>query len=233
MRVAITGEKGFLGIHLTSYFKHILKYEVIELGRDYLEELSKKKQIDWLILGAFIHRHPEKNKVLDLNRNLTQNTLKVLEKSNFNGNIAFLSSIQEGNGSPYGQAKKEAREVFANYCLKTNSKFIAFKLPNIFGEYAKPKHTSFIATFCYNLNNDISIDYNKNKVSLCYVHDAIKIIAKFEQINFPITETTVETVYFILKDTKNNIKQGILPSFKTKLELDLYNTYLRYIHYRL
>ena len=63
MKVAITGEKGFLGVHLTNYFKNILKYEVISLGKNYLNNLDKLKDLDWLVIAAFVHRNPEKGKV--------------------------------------------------------------------------------------------------------------------------------------------------------------------------
>ena len=61
MKIAITGEKGFVGLHLVNYFKYILKYEVIELGRDYLFKLSEVDELDWLIHGAFpIQSNPGK-----------------------------------------------------------------------------------------------------------------------------------------------------------------------------
>ena len=43
MKIAITGEKGFLGYHLTQYFKWVKKYEVIPLGRDYINNIKLLK----------------------------------------------------------------------------------------------------------------------------------------------------------------------------------------------
>ena len=53
MKIAITGEKGFLGYHLTQYYKYISKDEypewgfanhvVVELGKNYLENINLLK----------------------------------------------------------------------------------------------------------------------------------------------------------------------------------------------
>ena len=89
MKIAITGEKGFIGVHLTNYFRQVLKYEVIELGKDYLNNLPMISELDWLIHAAFVHRNPNPEKVLDLNRSLTQATINCLK----NNNIQIFSLV--------------------------------------------------------------------------------------------------------------------------------------------
>ena len=56
MTVAITGEKGFLGYHLTQYYKWVKGYKVISLGKNYLNNLSKLKDSDVLIHCAGVNR---------------------------------------------------------------------------------------------------------------------------------------------------------------------------------
>jgi UDP-2-acetamido-2,6-beta-L-arabino-hexul-4-ose reductase len=234
MKIAITGEQGFIGIHLRNYFKYILKYEVIELGKNYLETLPNIKDLDWLIHAAFIHRDKEPEKVLTKNRALTKKTIECLEQANLKCSITFLSSIQEDLDNYYGQSKKEAKKEFENYCKLNNSTFISLKLPNIFGPYAIPNKTSFIATFCYNLQNNIKVNYNENEVKLCYIEDVVERIATLKYIEIPSKYSTVKDVYNILnKFKKYNINKNE-PSynFNSKFELDLFHTYLSYSNYK-
>jgi UDP-2-acetamido-2,6-beta-L-arabino-hexul-4-ose reductase len=233
MRIGITGEKGFLGIHLMNYLKQVLKYEVVELGRDYLESFSKTKKLDWLIHAAFVHRNPNPEKVLDLNRLLTKSTIDSLKSNNINCNIIFLSSVHEELDTYYGKSKREAKTELSNYCKSINREFISFKLPNVFGKYAVPNKTSFIASFCYNLHNDIPVKYNSNKINLCFIDDVISIIGKLHKNNIPFIETSVENVYFLLKEFKELEVIGEIPNLKSKFEIDLYNTYISYTNYKL
>lgn len=234
MKVAITGEQGFIGIHLRNYFKYILKYEVIELGRDYLETLPNIKELDWLIHTAFIHRDNEPEMVLLKNRILTKKTIDCLKQSNLKCSITFLSSIQEDLDNFYGQSKREAKKELEIYCKVSNSTFISLKLPNIFGAYAVPNKTSFIATFCYNLQNNIAVKYNENKVKLCYIDDVIEKISVLEQIEIPHKIITVKEVYKILdKFKKFNVNDCEASyNFNSKFELDLFYTYLSYSNYK-
>ncbi|PBJ13847.1 hypothetical protein [Flavobacterium sp. ACN6] len=233
MRIAITGEKGFIGIHLTNYFRNILKYEVIELGRDYLDELPKVKELDWLIHGAFIHRHPDLNVLLELNRKLTNDTIKCLTVNNLKCNIAFLSSLQEELDNPYGQAKKEAKKTLNQYCSFINKEFVSFKLPNIFGMYAVPNKTSFVATFCYNLHNELSINFNANKIKLASINDVVPIVANLQESEILHQETTVEEVYKLLQYFDEMKRNHKFPELNSKFEWNLYETYLSYTNYKI
>lgn len=233
MRLAITGEKGFLGIHLTQYFRNILKYEVIELGRDYLDQLSTIKDLDWLIHGACIHRHPNQETLLALNRKLTNDTLNCLINNNISCNIAFLSSYHEDLDSSYGLSKKETKIALNNYCSSINKEFVSFKLHNIFGRYAVPNKTSFIATFCYNLHNNLPVNFNKNEIKLVCIDDVVPIIAGFKEAKINYTDTSVEQVYRLLDYFHQSHSNAKFPELKTKFELDLYQTYLSYSNYKL
>jgi len=233
MRIAITGEKGFIGIHLTQYFKNILKYEVVELGRNYLEQLSKVKELDWIIHGACVHRHNDPDVLIDLNRQITNNTVKCLVENDIKCNIALLSSFEEDSDTAYGQSKREAKIALSQYCLLINKEFVSFKLPNIFGEYAVPNRTSFIATFCYNLHNELPIHFNKNAINLISINEVVSVIANFKKIEITSKKSSVEEVYKLLKYYHEMSINDKFPDLKTKFELDLYETYLSYTNYKL
>lgn len=230
MRVAITGEKGFLGIHLTHYLRDILKYEVVELGKNYLDNLPKAKDIDWLIHGACVHRHSDPEMVLNLNNEITVKTIDCLKNNNIRCNVILLSSIHENTDTFYGRSKIEAKKQFEKYCFDINTDFVSYQLPNIFGQYAKPNTTSFIATFCFNLFNDIPIQYNSNLVKLAYIDDVVQIICSFKEQEISSTLITVQEVYLLLIKFFDDT---YFPTFKNKFEFDLYQTFVTYKDYKI
>ena len=106
-------------------------------------------------------------------------------------------------------------------------------MPNVFGKYATPYKTSFVANFCYNLHNELPISFNQNKITLCYIDEVVAIIAKFKEAEIPFTETSVDEVYFLLLKYKELVLINKFPELNTKLELNLYQTYLDYTNYKL
>jgi UDP-2-acetamido-2,6-beta-L-arabino-hexul-4-ose reductase len=216
MKVAITGEKGFLGYHLTQYYKN-KGWEVISLGRNYLENLQSIEGIEFLIHAAGVNRANSDQEVYDANVELTSTLINTLTQLNLKPNIKFISSIQEINGSMYGNAKLKAKELLQDYCDKTNTTFESYALPNLFGTYGKPNYNSFVNTFAYNIVNNIDCKYNENKIKLCWVYDAIKVIDN-QTKEYELFETTVKEVYFLLQGINSGSIDTTMNSLAIKLE---------------
>ncbi len=221
MRVAITGEKGFLGYHLTQYYKWVKEYEVIELGRNYLDNIVLLKNCDLLIHCAGVNRG---DNVFKGNISLAQNLVNALNDNNISIDIKFTSSTQEDDNNEYGNSKIKSKHILTDYCNKNNTKFESYKIPNIFGPFGKPNYNSFINTFCYNLINNIDITHNDNLVKLCYVYDVIKTIDD-PIIEFNTTTISVSRVYHKLKSFHNDYSQGIIPNLTNNFDKNLFNTY--------
>ena len=222
MKIAITGEKGFLGYHLTQYYKWIKEYEVIELGRDYLNNIKLLKDCDLLIHCAGVNRgYP--SVVYQGNISLAQDLVNALNDNNISIDIKFTSSTQEDDNNEYGNSKIKAKQILTDYCNKNNTDFKSYKIPNIFGPFGKPNYNSFINTFCYNLIKNIDITPNDNLVTLCYVYDVIESIDN--NIEFNTTTISVSDIYHKLKSFHNDYSQGIIPNLINKFDKDLFNTY--------
>ncbi len=235
MKIAITGEKGFVGTHLRLYIEKIKNYELVELGKDYLQSLDKLSDGDWLIHGASVHRNPNPEMVYVENMRIHNELVSFLLRRNIVLNIVFLSTIQENDLSPYGKSKRDGKRILLDYCLNSGSKFISHVLPNLFGAYAIPNKYSFVATFCYNIIQNIPCSYNKNLVNLYYVKDAVKNILLFDdKVIFDSRQISVEEVYLNLKtfNEKYFIEKEI-PDFNNQFELNLFNTLLSYVDYKL
>lgn len=233
-RIAMTGENGFLGKHLTRYLSQSLDHEVVYLGRNYLLSADKLRDLDYLIHGASVHRHPNPELVYQENMKIHTELLSALTDMDARLNIVYLSSIQETMPNAYGRSKWEGKELFKRYTEAVDRSFMSFTLPNLFGPDAIPNRTSFIATFCYNLHNNIGCSYNSNMVQLCYVDDAVKEISKLEgQGNFNIFHKQVDEVYLLLEYFNNEIKLGKEPVTHSYFEEKLLYTFNSYKNFLL
>tara|TARA_R110001592_G_scaffold336889_1_gene622637 strand:- start:5 stop:1051 length:1047 start_codon:yes stop_codon:yes gene_type:complete len=224
MKIAITGEKGFLGYHLTQYYKWIKEYEVIELGRDYLNNIKLLKDCDLLIHCAGVNRGEN---IYNKNVKLAIDLVDSLQNNNIKIDIKYTSSTQVDNNTPYGKAKQYSSNILEKYCSQSSTKFESYEIPNIFGPFGKPNYNSFINTFCYNLVNNIDITHNNNLVTLCYVYDVIKSMDS--NVNFNTITISVSDIYYKLKDFHNDYSQGIIPNLINKFDKDLFNTYRSFV----
>jgi len=233
MKIAITGEGGFLGTHLTNYFNNDTRFEVIALGRNYLENADKLKKPDYLIHAASIHRDPDPEVVYLNNMEIHKQLVSFLTDNHLKTNVIFISSIQEYQDNPYGRSKADGKRLFEDFCEKVGSKFISHPLPNLFGPGAKPNHTSFVATFCYNLHANIHCHYNTNEVNLCFVEDAVKEIGNLKEAVFNTTKTTVRNVYYLLFGFKEQLLLNKTPVVSSDFEKNLLTTFLSYKDYKI
>lgn len=228
MKIAITGETGFLGYHLTQYFKYQLKYNVVELTRDYQSNINTIKDCDWLIHCAGV------NKGLNLTTNnvsLATELVQLLNDNSVEINIAYASSIQEYLRNEYGLDKAEAGKILNAYCNQINKKFISYKLPNLFGPFGKPNYNSVVSTFCYNIANDNISQINDNIIDLCYVYDAISEMKLSDDIqNYTLTNISVSNLFIKLQNFHTDYSKGIIPKLYTKFDIQLFNTYRSFVN---
>jgi nucleoside-diphosphate-sugar epimerase len=201
-KIAITGENGFLGYHLKNYFSQ--KYEIILLGRNYLNNLHLINGCDFLIHAAGVNRTTFPNDLFVKNITLTENLIKKLNELGIKINIKFISSIQEVNDNPYGESKKMSKQLLKTYCDESKTCFESYSLPNLFGTNGRPNYNSFVNTFTYNIINDKPSNINDNVIELCWVYDAINVIDN-QTTEYKLEKTKVSEVYEILHNIHNSI----------------------------
>jgi UDP-2-acetamido-2,6-beta-L-arabino-hexul-4-ose reductase len=89
------------------------------------------------------------------------------------------SSIQatlEGRyNNDYGRSKRAVEDLFFNYAKETGADVYIYRFPNLFGKWCRPNYNSVIATWCYNIANDLEITINDRSVELelLYIDDLI------------------------------------------------------------
>jgi UDP-2-acetamido-2,6-beta-L-arabino-hexul-4-ose reductase len=218
MNVAITGESGFLGQHLSEYYESLGK--VVSLGRNYVSNLNKVAGCDVLIHAAGMNRG-DPNVVHDTNVKLAEETVSELRRLGIRVNVKHISSIQENNSTPYGISKLKSKKIFEEYCRESETSFESFPLPNLFGTKGKPNYNSVVNTFAYNVVHGIECKYNSNRIGLCWVKDAIQVIDGKTQ-SYKIHETSVDQIYFTLIEIRDNHRQD--SELGKRLE-EIYNYY--------
>ena len=218
-KITIIGAYGFLGRHLNDYYTN-RGCEVINLGRDYASYIDDVADSDLLINCAFIGGKESNTDegVYKSNISISADLVKFLNKNNINIPIKFISSIQEDDpNSLYGKAKKESSLMLEEYCTSKGLLYESYKLPNLFGTYGRPYYNSFVQTFCFNIVNNIHTEYNTNKISLCHVSDAIKVIDN-RASDYKMHNTTVEDTYNTLITLNEEKDTGELTLFELRLQ---------------
>jgi UDP-2-acetamido-2,6-beta-L-arabino-hexul-4-ose reductase len=246
MKIGITGQSGFVGKHLyNSLGLYPDKYERISFDRKYFEDDKLMNDFvtncDVIVHLAAVNRHEDPNKIYSTNLELSKKLLISLEKTKSKAHLIFSSSTQEEQDNPYGKAKKEAREMFYKWALRSNAKFTGLIIPNVFGPFGIPYYNSVVSTFCHQItNNEVPTIYVDNVLKLIYVTELIVEIIKTFQYetsgNLQISHThtiKVSEVLTLLNSFKKEYNDaGIIPFFSNNFELNLFNTFRSYIDLR-
>ena len=193
MRILVTGARGFVGKNLCEALKNIrdgkdrtrseLKIEEIyeydiDSSYDQLQEWCQKA--DFVFNLAGVNRPKEQSEFMEGNFGFASVLLDTLKKLG-NKCAVMLSSSQQASltgrfgNSEYGRSKKAGEDLFLAYQNETGAKVLVYRFPNLFGKWCRPNYNSAVATFCYNIANDLPIQVNDPSVELelLYIDDLV------------------------------------------------------------
>jgi len=242
MKVLITGANGFIGKNLVMYLDERQDVEVLSFTRDdslnALEELVV--DVDFVFHLAGVNRPQDAQEFQTGNTDLTSALCEAVENSGRQISILYTSSSQAELDNPYGSSKLAAEEMLLNLTAKHGSKVYLFRLPNVFGKWARPNYNSVIATFCHKIAHDLPIQIHDPQASInvVYIDDVIShFIALMDGKESSSTYVTVEPQYSItvgelanqlyaFRDSRNTL---IIEAVGTGLVRALYSTYLSYL----
>lgn len=186
-RIAITGNEGFLGKHLTDSLRNKKNIELILLDRNKMSLFNPKTLGSFLKgVGVVIHLAGA-NRDSDFNlikTNLlgTVGLLEAIAKYSPKAKIIFSSSFQVyDEKSAYGLSKKLAEDAIESFSRIYKIRSIILRISNIYGKGGKPFYNSVIATFAYLIKNKKPIIINgtgEQKRDYIYVEDAVNAIVK-------------------------------------------------------
>lgn len=240
MNILVTGSKGFIGKHIC--FKlNLLKQNVFEFDIDNSDEqlIEFVKKCDFIIHLAGINRPLNKEEFYNGNTNFTYKLVELINQYNQEVPIIMSSSIQATLDNDYGKSKLYAE----NYILDHVNNAYIYRLYNVFGKWCKPNYNSVVATFCYNIANNLDIKINNPNTIVTYnyiddiVEEFISVIlknkiAKNKQINY--VEIKYDCSLFHLSELLYYFKKEIqsdnhLPIINNEFEYKLFKTFCSYL----
>lgn len=248
-KVGITGQTGFIGSHLYTYLKSFPEeFELIAFDKNYfsdertLREFVKKCHV--IVHLAGVCRSMKPQWVYNENIRLTQNLISALQQEKVTPYVIFSSSIHENADNEYGRSKYKCGEQLADWAYHSHASYSGIILPNIYGPGAQPYHTSFIATFCYQLLHQEEPHIIEDKYvqllyidTLCaYITNLIRTNTKqpgnsVQKLTVPSEFTEkVSNILSLLKKFKElYTDENKRPLFSSLHEKNLFTTFLSYL----
>lgn len=242
MKVLVTGANGFVALNLIAHLKERKDVEILQFTRDdspeILPELVGKVDFVFHLAGVNRPQNPEEFK--SGNTDLTLALCRAIAASGRSVPILYTSSIQAEVDNPYGISKRAAEEALIALQLEHGIPVHLFRLPNVFGKWARPNYNSAVATFCHNIARDLPIQINDRQaqLTLVYIDDVVaQFIAIMEGKQAGKSLTIVEPEYhtsvgevadqlYAFKESRGSI---ITEPVGTGLVRALYSTYLSYL----
>ena len=178
MRILVTGANGFIGKNIICRLNEIEKFEVIPFSRR--DSFSKIEQeivnVDAIIHLAGENRPADTNAFHEVNVAFTQKLCDLIAKTGSKASVIFSSSTQAELDNAYGKSKLNAEKIIKNLAQENGNKVYIYRLPGVFGKWAKPNYNSVIATFCYNTAHDLPLEiHNRSKIlNLVYIDDVME-----------------------------------------------------------
>lgn len=272
MKILVTGSKGFVGKNLVESLKNIKDnkdrtHPKLKIDEIYEFDINSSKEelnefcseCDFVFNLAGVNRPKNDDEFIKGNYGFASELLNTLQKYKNNCPVMLSSSIQASligryEDSEYGKSKLMGEELFLDYGMKNNADVYVYRFPNLFGKWCKPNYNSVIATFCYNIANDLDIKVNdvNTKLELLYIDDLVdEMISLLEgnghKCNFegvdivpneegryyyvPTTHVvTLGEIVDLLNEFNSQPSTLIMPEIPSdSFEKKLYSTFLSYL----
>jgi UDP-2-acetamido-2,6-beta-L-arabino-hexul-4-ose reductase len=242
MKVLITGANGFVGQNLVAHLKERADVEILRFTRDTsITDLPTiVAQVDCIFHLAGINRPENPAEFIVGNTDLTQAICNAVNACGLRIPVIYTSSIQAELDNPYGQSKRAAEQALLELGQSDNVPVHIFRLPNVFGKWARPNYNSAVATFCHNVAHDLPIQINDPlaNINLVYIDDVVRhFIAVMDgQLSdepfvsvspeYNISVGKLANQLYAFRDSRESM---ITESVGTGLVRALYSTYLSYL----
>ena len=177
MKVLITGANGFVGQNLIAHLAERADIEVLRFTReDSLENLPcLVAQVECIFHLAGVNRPQDPQEFQAGNTDLTRTLCEAIKSCGRQIPVIYTSSSQAELDNLYGSSKRDAEQVLLELQSTQGSPVHLFRLPNVFGKWARPNYNSAVATFCHNIARDLPIQINDSAahINLVYIDDVI------------------------------------------------------------
>ncbi|MEW6652954.1 MAG: NAD-dependent epimerase/dehydratase family protein [Bacteroidota bacterium] len=220
-KILITGAAGFIGRNLIEQIQSKFKILPFDKENNQKELENFIKESDCIVHLAGSNRPTDVNEYKEVNFGLTEILTELLKKHSLQTPIIFSSSTQAELDNPYGESKKNAENLLIEFAKENNSDVFILRLTNVFGKWGRPNYNSVVATFCYNIANEIEVKVNDANAMLKLIHvddvtNKIIELINFEEKHNPADLIEVEPYHNIMLGQLKDL----IYSFKNKVEVN-------------
>jgi UDP-2-acetamido-2,6-beta-L-arabino-hexul-4-ose reductase len=199
MKVVVTGANGFIGQNLRTHLARRDGITVVPISRDSKDAglRAAVEGADLVFHLAGVNRPDDEAEFAKGNAGFTRRLTLALEATGVAAPIIFTSSTQAERDNLYGASKRAAEEALAAYAERTGARAHIYRLPNVFGKWARPNYNSAVATFCHNIARDLPITIHDPAalLSLVYIDDVIDGFLKVMDGKDPGARPGIAPVY--------------------------------------
>lgn len=230
MKVVLTGTAGFLGWHTRLRLHALTDHDVVAVDRRSWGRLGEAlRDADAVVHIAGVNRGDD-DAVRQGNISLAQDVADAILAAGAPVRVVFANSIQDGNGTAYGDGKGAARQILADAAGATGAAFVDVRLPNLFGEHGRPGYNSFVATFVHAVMDGTKLTVEDRQVGLLHAQGAAAALINAlsggtRGINPESTPVGVTEVLSLLQEFKASYDTGEIPDLASSFRVDLFNTY--------
>ncbi len=242
MRVLVTGAEGFIGKNLIAHLNELPDVDVVPFSREQSTDVLPAliSGIDFVFHLAGVNRPKEVEEFNAGNSELTRALCSAIAASGKQVPVIYTSSIQAEQANPYGQSKLAAEHALIELGEQHGSPVHIYRLPNVFGKWARPNYNSAVATFCHNLVHGLPIQINDPAapLSLVYIDDVIAEFVStmraegasgpYKNVE-PVYQTTVGALADQLHAFRDSRSSLVTEPVGTGLVRALYSTWLSYL----
>ena len=157
--VVVTGARGFIGRNLLVALRRRDDVAVTAFDADdsldVLRAALPGASVVFHLAG--VNRPQDPSEFRTGNVGFTAQLCRLLEEAEARPAVVFASSVQAELDNPYGASKLAAEGVLETWSRAGGGPVAIYRLPNVFGKWARPSYNSVVATFCHNLARGLPI----------------------------------------------------------------------------
>lgn len=242
MHVVVTGADGFVGRNLRVALMERAGVHIVPITRaTTIGDLDCAiASADFVVHLAGVNRPQSPDEFAKGNADFTLAVCNAVREAGRSVPVLLSSSVQAELNNPYGASKHSAEEHVLALAAETGTPVAIYRLPNIFGKWARPNYNSAVATFCHNTARDLPLTVHDPAAALrlVYIDDVVREFIRrldgewpangYSEVT-PVYETTVGEVVQIIRAFRASRHSLITEPVGVGLLRALYSTYVSYM----